>query len=115
MKKLEGHTKGVNACGWSTFYKFVCSGGQDRRVILFNPFSQKPLATLLGHNAGVIEVAINDRENQIVSLSSDKCLKVNYSFVGLILLDASCKLYLSAIWLFFVDSSNSIAGKRNLF
>lgn len=76
LKRLEGHLKGVNACGWSPFYKFVCSGGQDRRVILFNPFSQKPLATLLGHNAGIIEVAINDRENQIISLSSDKCVKV---------------------------------------
>lgn len=46
LKTLVGHIKGVNTVDWSPIYKFVVSGGQDRRVILWNPFSQKPLAQL---------------------------------------------------------------------
>ena len=76
-RRLVGHTRGVNACGWSSFYKFICSGGQDRLVILWNPFSLKPLASLIGHAAPVVSVAVHDRGNQLISLSADKCIKVH--------------------------------------
>lgn len=74
-KTLISHSKGVNACDWSSFYKFVCSGGQDRSVILWNPFSQKPLATLIGHTAPVLSVIVYDRGNIIISLDSQKVFK----------------------------------------
>eukprot|EP00798_Chlamydomonas_sp_ICE-L_P018383 gene18383-24853_t len=73
---LEGHTKGVNCVDWSSIYKLVCSGGQDRRIILWNPFSQKPLATLLGHAGSVMKVVVNDRDNHIISLGADKVVKM---------------------------------------
>ena len=75
-RRLLGHTRGVNACGWSSFYKFICSGGQDRVIILWNPFSLKPLASLIGHAAPIVSVAVHDRGNQLISLSADKCIKV---------------------------------------
>ncbi|KAG2490207.1 hypothetical protein HYH03_011334 [Edaphochlamys debaryana] len=77
LKKLEGHhTKGVNAVDWSSLYKFVATGSLDRRVIMWNPFSQKPLAVLSGHNAAVTGVVVNDRDNQIISLSTDHIIKI---------------------------------------
>jgi WD40 repeat protein len=53
LKVLEGHVKGVTAVSWSPLYKFVASGGQDRRIMLWNPFSLKPLATLQVGRAGI--------------------------------------------------------------
>ncbi|KXZ56621.1 hypothetical protein GPECTOR_1g56 [Gonium pectorale] len=77
LKKLEGHhNKGVNAVDWSSLYKFVVTGSLDRKVILWNPFSQKPLAVLAGHNAAVTGVVVNDRDNQIISLSTDHIIKI---------------------------------------
>ncbi|KAG2450287.1 hypothetical protein HYH02_004795 [Chlamydomonas schloesseri] len=77
LKKLEGHhTKGVNSVDWSSLYKFVVTGSLDRRVIMWNPFSQKPLAVLSGHNAAVTGVVVNDRDNQIISLSTDHVVKI---------------------------------------
>ncbi|PNW80352.1 hypothetical protein CHLRE_07g313850v5 [Chlamydomonas reinhardtii] len=77
LKKLEGHhTKGVNSVDWSSLYKFVVTGSLDRRVIMWNPFSQKPLAVLSGHNAAVTGVVVNDRDNQIISLSTDHIIKI---------------------------------------
>ncbi len=46
VKALQGHFKGVSCVDWSPVYKFIVSGSQDRRAILWNPFSLKPLATL---------------------------------------------------------------------
>ncbi len=47
VKVLQGHLKGVSCVDWSPMYKFIVSGSQDRRVMLWNPFSLKPLATLM--------------------------------------------------------------------
>lgn len=43
---LQGHAKGVTCVEWSRTYKFIASGSLDRLVMLWNPFSQQPLATL---------------------------------------------------------------------
>ena len=69
-------TQGVSCLDWSPIYKFVASGSLDRRIVLWNPFSQKPLAVLAGHNAAVTQVLVNDRDNQIISLSTDRTVKV---------------------------------------
>ncbi len=69
--------QGVNSVDWSPLYKFVLTGSLDRRVIMWNPFSQKPLAVLHGHNAAVSSVVVNDRDNQIISLSTDHVIKVS--------------------------------------
>mmetsp|Transcript_37768 Transcript_37768/g.61203 ORF Transcript_37768/g.61203 Transcript_37768/m.61203 type:complete len:933 (-) Transcript_37768:1406-4204(-) len=73
---LEGHVKGVYSFDWCRAYKFFASCGLERHIILWNPYTSKPMATLPGHNASVREVIINDRFNQLISLSVDKVIKV---------------------------------------
>jgi WD40 repeat protein len=66
--KLDGHTKGVYSCGWSPLHRIIVSGGADKTVCLFNPFSGKKQATLEGHRAGVSDVMVNDKDHQIISV-----------------------------------------------
>jgi hypothetical protein len=47
--------------------------------MLWNPFSCKHIAVLQGHNASVLRVAINERDNQIISMSVDKTIKARVS------------------------------------
>lgn len=68
--KLEGHSKGVLTCDWSSTYKAVASGGADKSVCVFNPFSGKRQAVMTGHAATVTDVAVNDGDRQIISLSA---------------------------------------------
>ncbi|KAL3152253.1 hypothetical protein ABBQ32_001332 [Trebouxia sp. C0010 RCD-2024] len=76
VKYLEGHTQGVRAVDWSKAYSFIASGGLDRSVMLWNPFQLQSMATLQGHAAAITHITINERSNQIISLSSDKVIKV---------------------------------------
>jgi WD repeat-containing protein 49 len=73
---LTGHQKGVYCFDWCNDYKFLVSCGQERYVHLWNPYMKKPMATLLGHASPVVQVVVNDAQNQIISLGSDKTLKV---------------------------------------
>lgn len=66
--KLDGHTKGVYSCDWSAQHRIIVSGGADKTVCLFNPFSGKKQATLEGHRAGVSDVMVNDKDHQIISV-----------------------------------------------
>eukprot|EP00892_Ulva_mutabilis_P006535 jgi/Ulvmu1/4253/UM193_0001.1 len=74
--KLEGHTKGVHSCNWSALHRVFVSGGADKTVCLFNPFSGKKQAALEGHSATISDVLVNDSDHQIISLSLDKVVKV---------------------------------------
>lgn len=67
--RLEGHTKGVYSCTWSPLHRVFASGGADKAVCLFNPFSGKKQAMLEGHTATISDVIVNDADHQIISLS----------------------------------------------
>lgn len=67
--RLEGHTKGVYSCNWSPLHRVFVSGGADKTVCLFNPFSGKKQAALEGHSATISDVLVNDADHQIISLS----------------------------------------------
>lgn len=68
--------QGIHALDWSHMYKFIASGGLDHQLKIWNPYSQAPLATLSGHLSSIVDVVVNDRYNQIISLGSDKTIKV---------------------------------------
>eukprot|EP00983_Pelagomonas_calceolata_P012650 405149-Pelagomonas_calceolata.AAC.3 len=64
----QGLSLAANTCSQSR--------GQDRRIMLWNPFSKKSLATLTGHTSSVMSIVVNDNDFQIISLGADKQVKV---------------------------------------
>lgn len=52
------------------------SGSEDKTVMLWNPFSCRPLGTLTGHAAGIVAMAVNEKESQILTAATDKTIKV---------------------------------------
>jgi hypothetical protein len=73
---LAGHEKSVTCCAWSGMYKMAISGGADRLLVLWNPFSSRPLGQLAGHVSPLVAVAVNEREHQVISAATDKTIKV---------------------------------------
>lgn len=67
--RLEGHSKGVFSCAWGARYRFIVSGGADKSLCIFNPFSGNRQAVMAGHQATVTHVGVNDADHQIISLS----------------------------------------------
>jgi WD40 repeat protein len=61
--------------------KVVASGGADRRVLLWNPFSCRMLGTLEGHTAPVVCLASNERDMQVISASADHTIKVRWAVI----------------------------------
>lgn len=70
------HKKGVHSWCWCERHKFFASGGADRVIILWNPYTQKAMNQLHGHNAPVLDVLVNEAQHQLISMSQDKVVKV---------------------------------------
>ncbi|CAE8693043.1 unnamed protein product [Polarella glacialis] len=70
------HKKGVHTWCWCRSYKFFASGGSDRQIIIWNPYTQKAMNSLQGHNAPVMDVLVNEAQHQLISMSVDKVVKV---------------------------------------
>lgn len=69
------HKKGVLNFVYCPELKLVASCGEERRISLWDPFS-KTVAYLTGHNSAVIDLALNQDKNQLISLGTDKIVKV---------------------------------------
>eukprot|EP00434_Breviolum_minutum_P034835 symbB.v1.2.030838.t1/scaffold3409.1/size109594/6 len=69
------HKKGVHSWCWCKSYKFFASGGSDRQIIIWNPYTQKAMNYLQGHNAPVLDVLVNEAQHQLISMSVDKVVK----------------------------------------
>ncbi|GAQ84591.1 hypothetical protein KFL_001960080 [Klebsormidium nitens] len=70
------HQKGVYACDYCRSFNFIVTCGVERNILLWSPYSARPLATLQGHSAPVMDVFVNESEAQILSLGADKVVKV---------------------------------------
>eukprot|EP00930_Biecheleria_cincta_P037482 TRINITY_DN25736_c0_g1_i1.p1 TRINITY_DN25736_c0_g1~~TRINITY_DN25736_c0_g1_i1.p1 ORF type:complete len:1103 (-),score=189.58 TRINITY_DN25736_c0_g1_i1:90-3398(-) len=70
------HKKGVHSWCWCERHKFFASGGADRVIILWEPYTQKAINQLNGHNAPVLDVLVNEAQHQLISMSQDKVVKV---------------------------------------
>eukprot|EP01063_Lacrimia_lanifica_P015866 TRINITY_DN22520_c0_g1_i1.p1 TRINITY_DN22520_c0_g1~~TRINITY_DN22520_c0_g1_i1.p1 ORF type:complete len:1735 (+),score=612.75 TRINITY_DN22520_c0_g1_i1:166-5370(+) len=71
-----GHKKAVSSIAWSDERKAIASCGADRDVFLWNPFIAKPVSRLVGSRASLLDVAFNDVESQLISLSADSTVRV---------------------------------------
>ncbi|EQC31722.1 hypothetical protein SDRG_10514 [Saprolegnia diclina VS20] len=71
------HKKGVFDLVWSSSSRFIASCGMERDISIWNPYSsQRASATLKGHMASVLHLAVDDDNFQIISVSSDNVFKV---------------------------------------
>eukprot|EP01062_Namystynia_karyoxenos_P078691 TRINITY_DN8152_c0_g1_i1.p1 TRINITY_DN8152_c0_g1~~TRINITY_DN8152_c0_g1_i1.p1 ORF type:complete len:1682 (+),score=269.38 TRINITY_DN8152_c0_g1_i1:85-5046(+) len=76
FQELHGHQKSVFSLDWSESLKIVATCGTERHVHIWNPFIKKPVFRLQGFSSPLINVTINDPDSQIITLGSDKCIKV---------------------------------------
>ena len=74
--KVTDHLSGVYSFAFCRSYNFIASCGLERNVLLFNPFTGKSVGTLAGHSASVCDVIVNEADNQLISLSMDKVVKI---------------------------------------
>jgi WD40 repeat protein len=71
------HNKGVLSFAWCKDFKFMASCGEERHVTLWNPYTKSSAITYLyGHNSAVQDVVLNDDKFQLISLGTDKVVKV---------------------------------------
>jgi WD40 repeat protein len=80
-QKIQLHSvsipRGVQTFAVSKAPLFIITGGRDRLLRLWNPHRlETPTSSLEGHLAPIVDITINEASNQILSLSSDKVVKV---------------------------------------
>ncbi|XP_059842756.1 WD repeat-containing protein 64-like [Hypanus sabinus] len=69
--------RGVNAFDYCVKANTLVTGGEDKIVRLWNPnMFSKPKALLIGHNCIITEVAINEVDQHIISLSTEGMFRV---------------------------------------
>jgi len=73
---IKLHNKGVHSWCWCKSYKWFASGGLDRQIIVWNPYTQRAITSLQGHNAPILDVLVNETQHQLISMSVDKVVKV---------------------------------------
>lgn len=54
LRHSRAHHKGVKCFQWVKSDKIIVSGGLERELIIWNPYTCKPVQTLEGHQAGCI-------------------------------------------------------------
>jgi WD40 repeat protein len=72
-----GIPKGARTFAFSKVPLFIVTGGLDRELRLWNPLNLDcSLASLSGHYAPIVDITINEVHGQIISLSTDKVVKI---------------------------------------
>ena len=54
----------------------MASCGEERHIILWEPYTLQNLAYLNGHNTSVSDLDINEDRNHLISLGTDKVVKI---------------------------------------
>ena len=70
------HQKGINSFVYSIKHKQVASCGEERHIILWEPYTLQQLSQLNGHNTSVSHLDINEERNHLISLGTDKVVKI---------------------------------------
>ncbi|KAJ3375003.1 WD repeat-containing protein 49 [Allomyces arbusculus] len=69
--------KGVRCFDACRRPSFLVTGGRDKIVRLWNPYVlSKAAGSLVGHNATVTDVLVNQTDGHVISLSEDKVIKI---------------------------------------
>ena len=71
------HKRAVYSFSWHDDLKLIASGGLDREVLLWSPYSDNIIGTLRGHNSPVMKVvAPSTSENLLITLGLNQIVKV---------------------------------------
>ncbi|XP_067095118.1 WD repeat-containing protein on Y chromosome-like [Osmerus mordax] len=69
--------KGIQCFDYSPDLNILVTGGFDRVVRVWNPYlTNKATSHMKGHAAGITHIAVNGKDNQIISVSKDKNVRV---------------------------------------
>eukprot|EP01065_Artemidia_motanka_P035255 TRINITY_DN43163_c0_g1_i1.p1 TRINITY_DN43163_c0_g1~~TRINITY_DN43163_c0_g1_i1.p1 ORF type:complete len:1435 (+),score=561.37 TRINITY_DN43163_c0_g1_i1:67-4371(+) len=72
----DGHRQAVCCFDWDQERKIIAACGPERDVYLWNPFINSPLAKLSGHLKNLVGLVFNSTDQQLITMSLDKCIKV---------------------------------------
>ena len=75
-KKFNAHEKGAEAFFYSPKFRFIVSCGEEIHIIIWDPFTLGVLTKLHGHNNSVSNLAMNESRNHLLSLDTEKNVKV---------------------------------------
>lgn len=75
-KTFNLHQKGVNSFIYSSKHRFVASCGEERHILMWDPFTLGVLSYLYGHNTSVQELSLNEDRYHLISLGTDKVVKI---------------------------------------
>ena len=74
-KTFNLHQKSVFSFIYSRKHKFVASCGEERAIIIWNPYTRR-VVTYCRHNTSVQDLAMNEDRHHLISLGTDKTVKV---------------------------------------
>jgi ribosomal RNA-processing protein 9 len=72
----EGHVDAILTVAASQDGKFLVTGGKDRRIVVWDAETLKPLRVFTQHRAAVTGLAFRRGTNQLYSSSSDRTIKI---------------------------------------
>ena len=75
-KTFPLHQKGVNSFIYSSKHRVVASCGEERHILMWDPFTLGVLSYLYGHNTSVQDLAFNEDRYHLISLGTDKVVKI---------------------------------------
>jgi WD40 repeat protein len=65
----RGHAKGVRCIAWVNSQKVIVSGGLERAILIWNPYTGNQIAQLVGHQEGIEKVFYSTEYDQVVTLA----------------------------------------------
>ena len=71
----RAHPAGVNSFVYCRSFNFIVTCG-DRNIHILDPFTGKKTNSLIGHSDVVVDIRLNENETLLLSVSSDKVLRV---------------------------------------
>ncbi|KAF2169089.1 hypothetical protein M409DRAFT_21100 [Zasmidium cellare ATCC 36951] len=72
----DHHTKAIHCVAASQDGKFVATGGADKKLIIWEAATLKPLKTFFQHRDSVLSLAFRRGTNQLFSASKDRTIKI---------------------------------------
>ncbi len=65
LKCKRGHSKGVRCIAWVNSQKVIASGGLERMIIIWNPYTGNQIAQLVGHHEGIEKIFYSAEYDQV--------------------------------------------------